>query len=419
MNHPRRRPAQISRRHLFGGAFGVAAAAMGVPLLSSCGDGGNGGPGGPASPTGYAIPSVGKPLAQPLHDDNPPIRSGLSPEKATVLKVLNYAEYMAPEVMEGFRKKFGAQVQVTPYGDFEELQRRLIAPGAEYDVVFAGPTIMSRLVDARLIRPLNHDYLPNLVNLWPEFQDPWYDKGAGYSVPYNVYSHGIGYRKDRVEEVPENGYLMLWDPRYKGKIGVFDDAIDALSMVLLAWGITEDISTSDPAHINAARDKLIELLPLGVKTSIAQYELIPSGKVTVHQAWSGDMTFAESYLTGDTTIEDIGYWIPDDPSKRIVSNETISVGRSGRNPVLAHEFVNHVIDEKVAETNAGWTGYQPPLRKLTKDYMVANELVPANLSSAVLDAGSFEVGLQFTELSIPVRALWLKAWQQFLGGRSS
>ena len=56
---------------------------------------------------------------------------------------------------------------------------------------------MSRMVYNELIQPLNQTYVGNLKNTWPEYQDPWYDLGAKYSVPYTVYTTGVGYRADR------------------------------------------------------------------------------------------------------------------------------------------------------------------------------------------------------------------------------
>lgn len=397
----------VSRRSVLRGAAGLAAGGVAVPFLSSCMNGPQ------ASGPQYPIPTPDNPMKLPVFDDNPPVEGGLEPEGSSTLKVLNYAEYLAPGVRKSFREEFGAEVEVTPYGDFEELQRKLLEPGAEYDVVFAGPSIMSRLVHGRLIQPFNAEYLPNVKNLWPEFQDPWYDRRARYSVPYNVYSYGIGYRKDRVDQVPDNGYMMLWDPRYAGRVGIFDDAIDALSMTLAAWGISTDINTDAPDLVNAAKDKLIELLALDVTVSIAQYQLVPSGQVTVHQAWSGDFTFADSYTTGDTTIDDIGYWVPADRSERIVGNETISIPKSSNNPVLAHAFINYLLDEGVAETNCSWTGYFPPLTKLTPDYLVEQEIVYESLRSTVVEAADMAAGKQHTELTVPVRNVWLRAWQEF------
>ena len=72
------------------------------------------------------------------------------------------------------------------------------APGASFDLVFPGPSVLSKMVYTDLIQPLNHTYIPNLKNVWPEYQDPWYDGGARYTVPYTVYTTGVAYRADRV-----------------------------------------------------------------------------------------------------------------------------------------------------------------------------------------------------------------------------
>ena len=102
------------------------------------------------------------------------------------------------------------------------------------------------MVFTDLIQPLNHTYLPNLENVWPEYQDPWYDQGAQYTVPYTVYTTGVLYRADRVSSVPANGYDLIWDEQYAGKVYVLDDQGEAIGMSLLRNDITTDINTSDP-----------------------------------------------------------------------------------------------------------------------------------------------------------------------------
>ena len=63
-------------------------------------------------------------------------------------------------------------------------------------------------------------------------------------MPYVVYTTGVGYRSDRVSD-PSEGYQMLWNDKYAGKMGVIDDAGEALAMAMLAWDITDDINTAD------------------------------------------------------------------------------------------------------------------------------------------------------------------------------
>src|SRR4029078_11650463 len=112
--------------------------------------------------------------------------------------------------MKAFGQKYDVEVEVTPYNNYDQMLAKIREPGAAFDLVFPGPSVLSKMVFGELIQPLNHSYLPNIGNVWPEYQDPWYDRGAGYTAPYTVYTTGVAYRADRVSEVPEVGYDLLW-----------------------------------------------------------------------------------------------------------------------------------------------------------------------------------------------------------------
>ena len=72
---------------------------------------------------------------------------------------------------------------------------------------------VSNLIAAGLLQPLNRSYLTNFGNVIPTFNDPWYDKGAAYTVPYMFFGTGIGYRTDRIDpaEVEAQGWDALWN----------------------------------------------------------------------------------------------------------------------------------------------------------------------------------------------------------------
>ena len=61
---------------------------------------------------------------------------------------------------------------------------------------------MAQLVYGKLIQPLNHSYIPNITQAWPDFANPFYDGKWQYSVPYTIYTTGIAWRKDHVNENP-------------------------------------------------------------------------------------------------------------------------------------------------------------------------------------------------------------------------
>ena len=67
-----------------------------------------------------------------------------------------------------------------------------------YDLYFPSYDQISRLVTGGLTAPLNHSYIPNIKNVWPNFTNPWYDQEWRYTAPYTIYTTGIGWRNDQV-----------------------------------------------------------------------------------------------------------------------------------------------------------------------------------------------------------------------------
>src|SRR3954464_4037958 len=285
----RRRPRpQLARRDVLRGGLWLTVGLGAAPLLAACGDNGSSGQAGDGTAP-YPLATPDDPVTLAIKDSNPPIEDGLEPETGGAFKILNYDQYMAPGVMKDFGKKHGVQVQVTPYTNYDEMLAKIRAPGESFDLVFPGPSVLSKMVYSELLQPLNHTYVPHLENVWPEYQDPWYDRGAHYTVPYTVYGTGVLYRADRVSEVPEKGYDLLWDKRYAGKTYLLDDYGEAIGMSLLRNDITTDINTSNPDYVSKATDSLSELNDLvQIKANVNAYSEVPEGTATVHQGWSGD-----------------------------------------------------------------------------------------------------------------------------------
>ena len=71
--------------------------------------------------------------------------------------------------------------------------------------------------------------------------------------------------------------------------------------------------------------------------------MLPEKRAWVHQCWSGDAVNAQYYLPEGETIENIGYWYPPDGGG-IVGSDAIAVLRSATKPVLAHAFLDYLLD---------------------------------------------------------------------------
>jgi spermidine/putrescine transport system substrate-binding protein len=413
-----RRPmSHLSRRRLLQSTLWMSAAAGVAPLLSACGGGDDAPAASGESGAPYPLARPDSPVTLPIKDSNPPIADGLDPENGGVFRILNYDSYMAPGVMKAFGKKHDVDVQVTPYNNYDEMLSKIRAPGESFDLVFPGPSQMSKMVYTDLIQPLNHSYVPHLANVWPEFQDPWYDQGARYTVPYTIYTTGVVYRTDRVSSVPDNGYDLFWDTAYAGKSYILDDMQEAIGMSLLRNDITTDINTGDASLVQQATDSLIELIDsVNIKVNINAYSEVPEGTATVHQGWSGDVIAGQYYLPKGQTPDVLGYWVPEDPSQRVAGSDCIAIPASSEKPVLAHMFLNDLLDNDISLRNFGWNGYQPPITKLSADYLVAQGYIPENLTSAVVVREDIDTGLTFYEVAPSTEAIWRQSWSKFKAG---
>ena len=65
----------------------------------------------------------------------------------------------------------------------------------------------------------------------------------------------------------------------------------------------------------------------------------------------------------------LSYWFQ--PQGGPTFNDIITVAASATKPVIAHRFLNYMLDDKVAYENfAGYVGYQPPLNSIDADQAV-------------------------------------------------
>jgi spermidine/putrescine-binding protein len=85
------------------------------------------------------------------------------------------------------------------------------------------------------------------------FLNPVYDETNEYSVPYMWGTLGILYNKKMVKE-PVDSWDILWNPKYKGNIMMFDSVRDTMGVGLKKLGYS--INSTDPKQINEAKNAL-------------------------------------------------------------------------------------------------------------------------------------------------------------------
>jgi spermidine/putrescine transport system substrate-binding protein len=395
----------------------AAMLGLGVPLLQACGgDDDDDASVGTTTPAATPAPGTTAPSAATSSAD-----SASTPEhEPGPLRIFNYPDYVNPEIIAAFEAKYGVKVEITTFDVDSEAITKLAQGAVEVDLHHsAAPNTLDRLIQGGLLQPLDMSLIPNFrANVLESFHDPWYDPGSAYTVPYTVFSTGIGYRADRIDPalVEAAGWDIIWDPTYKGVTSILDDYREGLSMAMLRKGET-DVNTTDEAVIHQAGDDLRELTDsMNIKVNIEGYKDVPEGSTDLAHTWSGDMLAgAYSYLPEGTDASVLGWWYPAD-GVGVVNNDCMAVTANAKSPILAHLYMNFLLDAANAETNFSWNGYLPPIKGLDADYLIAQGYVPENLRSAVLTDDVIAKGLRFEPLPLETDLLWEDEWSRFTAG---
>jgi spermidine/putrescine transport system substrate-binding protein len=358
------------------------------------------------------LPRPDHPVTWPVFPGNGPIKPGLAAERDATLQVYTWEAYINQACVNSFAKKYKCKVQVTTFNTMDEALSKLRS-GLSYDILIGATVdVLGQLIEGKLVQPLNHSYIPNISQAWPDYADPFYDQHWQYTVPYTIYTTGISWRKDLVDENPytmANPWAMPWQPKYKGRVAILDDYREGISLGLMKNGL-DNLNTTDYRQIATSRQALQDLVGLvNLRIDNNDYSEVPDGQTWITNAWSGDMAAAASYMPKGVNVDVVGYWFPED-GRGPVANDTNVVLQSSSSPVLAHLFLNYMLDLPVVLENISWNGYMQPLTGVTPQVLVKEQILPQALVSTAVQPSAFRRGLFELQLPVDADALWQQAW---------
>ena len=415
--HPRDRRRPLSRREFLrrAGVAGIATPSL-AAILSACGEEGPSEAGSPSPALQLARPD--NPVTLPI-EGNPAIADGLQPE-AGPLKILGYNDYIRKFILNKFSDKFSTSVDWTIFDTPEQMVQMMQASGSNWDLIVSVTLEnVGKLAFGQLIQPLNKSYLPNLANVWDVFQSPFYDVDAQFTAPYTVYTTGITWQNEVVtEDIPamDNPYDILWDAKYAGRVHLLNGARDTLAAALLRMGA--DVNTSDPNVLDQAKAMLLDGVEI-MNWKFDHVDYSELGTFDIHQTWSGQVSYYQYYLPKGLPITAFSYvWPPKAAGKKpgIITNDVFAIPKGAKSPVLAHAMIDYLLESSNAAVNYAYEGFQPPLTSITPESILADELVPENLSNILITQEDFPLGVQQLELAPAVNQLWQQIYQEVTGG---
>ena len=280
------------------------------------------------------------------------------------LNVLNWGEYIDPELIDEFEEQTGIKVNYIEMTSNEEMLIKLRSSDSNYDLCFPSDYIIEQMIREDMLLPLDYSKIPNAANIDPEMMEITnvFDPGNKYSLPYMWGTVGILYNTTMVDE-PVDSWGILWNEKYAGKIWMYDSVRDTLGITLKYLGY--DLNTRNADEVNAARDLLIKQAPLrkGFGTDNMRTSMV-NGKAALALIYSGD-AFA---CIGENP--DLAYVVPKEGSN--VWFDNVIILKNAKNVNAAHMFINFLNDAENATRNTEYIGYSTPNRaaldRLGPDY---------------------------------------------------
>ncbi len=271
------------------------------------------------------------------------------------LRIFNWSEYIPEEVLVEFERRYDVRIIYDTFEAPEAMIAKLQAGGVrEYDLVVPPDYYVAEMARAGLIQPLDHDRIPNLKNLYPEFRDPDYDPGNRYSVPYQWGTTGLAYRASEVKQ-PVDSWGVFFDPaQYQGPFLLLDEMRETIGAALKYLGYS--LNDTDPAHLEEAKRLLIDAKRrgLGFAGSVEGRSRLLAGDAVVVHNYSGDIFQIQE------EDDDIVYVIPQEGGT--IWMDAVAMPTSAPHPDLAYAFLNFILEPEIAAAISNYTFYASPVK---------------------------------------------------------
>jgi putrescine transport system substrate-binding protein len=282
-----------------------------------------------------------------------------------VVHVYNWTDYVDPKVLERFTAETGIKVVYDTYDTNEIVETKLLAGKSGYDVVVPSGPFIQRLIRASVFQKLDRSKLPNLKHAWPEIQNRLaaYDPGNVYGVNYMWGTTGIGLNrakvKERLGDVPLDGWNLLLDPELSGKlkdcgIHVLDAPEDMLPGLLKALGLDPDSKKQE--DLQKAADALMKVRGNIRKFHSSEYiNALANGDICMAVGYSGDILQARKRAIEAKNGVDIGYVIPREGA--LMWFDAMAIPADAPHPAEAHAFIDFMLRPDIAAANTDFLSY--------------------------------------------------------------
>ena len=178
---------------------------------------------------------------------------------AADLNALIWCDHADPALLQPFEEANGIKVNLKEFeGTGAGLALVEQSQPGDWDVMVIDSIDVPRGVDRGLFEPLPEDQLP-FADLFPEVKMDGQTviDGKRYAITEKFGYNTIGFNKDKVDVADMQSMAALTDPKYKGRIAIYDYYLPVMGMAALAIG--KKTSELTEADLPAIKDVLLKM----------------------------------------------------------------------------------------------------------------------------------------------------------------
>jgi len=200
--------------------------------------------------------------------------AGSCSRKTPTLNLLVWEGYADPSFVQEFEEQNHCKVSASYMGSSDELVAKLRGGSAGiYDVISPSSDVATSIAVAGLAAPLDLTKIPSYNQLSPQLTSLPLVRlnGQVYGVPFMWGPNPIIY-DTTVFPQPPDSWNVMWDPKYKGKISVWDD----LSTVYMAAQVL-GYDRPDPSQLYNLSDEQLEVVKKKLLELKPNIQRLPKG----------------------------------------------------------------------------------------------------------------------------------------------
>ncbi len=265
-----------------------------------------------------------------------------NPKKEPVqeLRILAWVGYDEDSIVKPFEAESNIKLKVETFIGGDKMFAKLTQNPNAYDVVVIDPEYISKLHNADLLSELNpSDYdFSDYIEPLKDFPLTTID-GKLYSVLIRFGVNAIVYNTEKITKEEASSYNILWDPKVKGRVGIWDWYLPNMGVLSLA----KNLNRSNPYELT---DEQLKALANSMDKLKPQVKAVMGSFSDVNAAFTrGDIWIAPGLGEHTASIlaeqgNPIDWVVPKEGG--VMWIETLGITKSAKNKEAALKYIKYM-----------------------------------------------------------------------------